>query len=151
MINKKGFLPRDFFIAVTIFVGVVGIFSLMVVGVSQNYPQTNIVDPTFQQRYNAAMAQQANWTEIIRNSTLSNEGLTFQGAFNVAFGSTFTAIRIIFSSLSSFSLIVSSITNDLTGLNFDPNIILAAVGIFITVITIILLFVWLSSVMRGRI
>jgi hypothetical protein len=147
--NVKGFLLRDFIIAGVLFSGVVAIVVLMIFGMSENYPSSDLSNPAFSGRYNNLNTQTES-IELIRNTTLSNEGLTFQGAFNVAFGSTFTAIRVIFGSLNLFSSMTANFIQDSSGLNLDPRIITILMTMFISIVCVVLLFVWLSSVARGR-
>jgi len=147
--HKHSFILRDFVIAGVLFSGVIGIAVLMVFGMGQQYPQSDLSNPSFAAKYDQ-MQVQTESIELIRNTTLSNEGLTFQGAFNVAFGSTFTAIRVIFGSLNLFGTMTSSFVGDMTGLNLDPTIITILMTMFISIVCVVLLFVWLSSVSRGR-
>jgi hypothetical protein len=147
--NKKAFILRDFVIAGVLFSGVVAIAVLMIFGMSQEYPQSDLSNANFDSQYNKLTVQTES-IELIRNTTLSNEGLTFQGAFNVAFGSTFTAIRVIFGSLELFGTMTSSFAEDMTGLNLDKGIITILMTMFISIVCVVLLFVWLSSVSRGR-
>jgi hypothetical protein len=152
--NKKGFLVRDLIISGVVFSLVCTIFALMIMGnngFASNYPQSDLNNPTFQSKYGQSqLTTQTESIELIRNTTLSNEGLTFQGAFNVAFGSTFTAIRVVFSTLNLFSSMTSNIVSDTTGLNINAQIITILFSAGISIICVVLLFVWLSSVARGR-
>lgn len=148
------FLVRDLVIAGVLFSGICTIFALMIMapgGFASNYPKSDLYNPNFQSQYGSVpFNTQTQSVELIRNTTLSNQGLTLQGAFNVAFGSTFTAIRVVFSTFDLFSTMGNNIVGSSSVLNLNTQILTTLVLMGTTIICVVLLFVWLSSVSRGR-
>lgn len=145
--NKKGWLARDFVISVILFAGVIGLFSLTVVSIANNYGRTDIVDEGFNTRYNQIL----NLTQANKNmfkSVTSPQGLTLQGTFDIAFGATFTVIQLVFGTLLNFESIPANFISQFTFV--DSNVLVIVFNIILTVITITLVFVWLSSISRGR-
>lgn len=147
MINKKGYLTRDFVIAGIFLMGIIAIMVLMVQGIAINYDRTDLIDEDFAETYDKI----DNVTEpvkILLAQTTSGEGLSFKGAFDVAFGAAFVAINLIFGTVTLLSNIFSNILVDF-GVPLKIAQIMFTVG-FVT-ITATLIFVWLSSISRGRI
>jgi hypothetical protein len=147
MKNKKGFLARDWVIATVLFAGVIGLFSIALVGIANNYGRSDIVDSQFNERYNKLMELTNNKNSMFQSVT-SGQGLTLQGTFDIAFGSTFTVIQLVFGSIVTYETVAANFVSDFTFLDSQVLIILFNIGIII--ITITLVFVWLSSISRGR-
>ena len=86
--------------------------------------------------------------ETIKDTTASGEGLSFRGLFDVTFGAAFTAIQLVFCSLGLFGSMSVDVIADFTFL--DRTVVsLFFTGVF-TIITISLVWVWLSSIARGK-
>jgi hypothetical protein len=146
--NKKGFLARDWVIAFVLFSAVIALFTLSVVGVANNYGRSDMVDSGFQSRYNK-MVSLTNDKNTMLNSVRSGQGLTLAGTFDIAFGATFTVIQLVFSSIISFEMIGANLVSDLAPF-IDPSVLVILVNVLITCITVTIVFVWLSSISRGR-
>ena len=147
MMNKKGYLTRDFVIAGIFLMGIIAIMILMVQSVAINYDKVDLVDEDFSEKYN----QLENVTEpvkILLAETTSDSGLSFKGVFDVAFGAAFVAINLIFGILTLFSNISKNILGD-----FGIPIEVAGILLIMVfaIITVTLIFVWLSSISRGKI
>lgn len=145
--NKKGFLTRDFVISGIFLMGVVAVMILMVQGFAQNYGRGDLVDEDFAENYD----QLGNVTDsvgIILNTTRSGTGLSFRGAFDVTFGAAFTAIQLVFSTLGLMQNVFINFSVDF-GIPTAVANILFIVGF--SVITVTLIFTWLSSISRGKI
>ena len=146
MMNKKGFLTRDFVIAGIYLMGVIALMILMVQGVAENYNRGDLIDEGFSEKYNVL----SNVTEpvtILLEETTTGGGLSFKGAFDVAFGAAFVAINLIFGTVTLFSTVFQNMLVDFGIPSAVANVVFI-VG-FVTVTTS-LIFVWLSSISRGK-
>jgi len=50
-INKKGWVARDFIIAMLVFSGVLAMFVVMIGSVANDYDNTNIISPDFSDKF----------------------------------------------------------------------------------------------------
>lgn len=146
MMNKKGFLTRDFVIAGIFLMGIIALMVLMVQDIATNYDNADLVDPTFKEKYDQ-LGNVTQPVEILLAETISGEGLSFQGAFDVTFGAAFVAINLIFGTLSLLSNVFQNLLTDF-GIPKDVATILLTLGFVIVGATLI--FVWLSSISRGK-
>ncbi len=147
MINKKGFLTRDFVISGIFLMGVIAIMVLMVQGIATNYNRGDLIDEDFSSNYD----QLSNVTDnvgTILNTTRSGSGLSFKGAFDVTFGAAFTAIQLVFSTLGLMQNVFINFAADFGIPTAIGNIIFI---VAFSAITVTLIFVWLSSISRGKI
>lgn len=148
MIKKRGFLTRHFVVAAIIFGGIIALYVLFVGGTAAENDRDDLVSDSFAIHYDQ-LTNVTDDVESIRETTLSGEGLSFRGLFDVTFGAAFTAIQLVFSSLALFGDMTANVIADFTFLDAR------AVKIFFTVatsvVTTILIFVWLSSISRGKI
>ncbi len=145
-INKKGFLTRDFVQAGILFTGIVALMVLMVGGIADEYDNTDIVSEEFSTNYDQLTSVTDN-IETIRKTTTSGSGLSFRGLFDVAFGAAFTGIQLVFSTLTLFGSVMSNFAQDF-GVPKAVADILFIIGF--SIITVVLIFVWLSSISRGK-
>ncbi len=147
MITKKGFQTRDFLIAGLLFTAVVIFFVIGIADMQGNYPDnTNIVSQTFEDNYNK-LSEQTQSLALMKNTSLSGEGLTFRGAFDVTFGSFFTIIQLTFSTLDLFSGMYANITTDFP---FVDSLILNNFMILgLAMITIVIIFKLINAVGRN--
>ena len=145
--NKKGFLTRDFVISGIFLMGVVAVMILMVQGVAQNYNRTDLIDPSFEANYEK-LGNVTKSVDVILNTTRSGSGLSFRGAFDVTFGAAFTAIQLVFSTLGLMQNVFINFAGDF-GIPSQVANILFIVGF--SILTVTLIFVWLSSISRGKI
>ncbi len=147
MINKKAFLTRDFVIAGILFSGIVALFVLMVAGISDEYDSTLLVNEDFAANYDT-LVEQTNRIEIARDTAAAGDGLSFLGTFDVAFQSTFTVIQMVFQTLNLFGDMSGSFAEDF---GVDPSVVRITFLIALSILTTIIVFVWISSISRGRI
>ncbi|GAH09460.1 unnamed protein product [marine sediment metagenome] len=145
--NKRGYLTRDFVVAGVILMGVIGLMILMVQGLAQNYGREDLIDESFKENYDKLENVTEPVTTLLAEVT-SEEGLSFKGVFDVAFGAAFVAISLIFGTITLFSNVFKNVLIDF-GIPSAVANILFIVG-FVT-ITATLIFVWLSSISRGKI
>ena len=147
MINKKGYLTRDFVIAGIFLMGVIAINIVMIHGFAENYNRTDLVDEGFSANYDK-LSNVTDNVGVILNTTRSGSGLSFRGAFDVTLGAAFTAIQLVFSTLGLMQNVFINFATDFGIPNTIANIMFI-VGF--SIIAIKLIFVWLSSISRGKI
>lgn len=147
MINKKGFLTRDFVIAGILLMGVIAMMILMVQGVADNYNNSDLVDPEFSAKYDKLSNVTDNVATILE-TTRSGQGLSFKGVFDVTFGAAFTAIQLVFGTLGLMQNVFINFAGDF-GVPSAVSGILFIVAF--SAITVTLVWVWLSSISRGKI
>ncbi len=145
--NKKGFLTRDFVIAGIFLMGIIAIMILMVQGVAINYDRQEMIDENFASNYDK-LSNVTGSVETILNTTRSGSGLSFRGAFDVTFGAAFTAIQLVFSTLGLMQNVFINFAADF-GIPTAIGNIMFIVGF--SIITVTLIYVWLSSISRGKI
>ena len=147
MMNRKGYLTRDFVIAGIFLMGVIALMILMVQGLADNYDRQDLVDETFSGKYN----QLENITDDVKtmfDTTRSGSGLSFRGAFDVTFGAAFTVIQLIFGIIGLLSNTFANVLSDF-GVPLAVGNLLFVI-VFAT-ITVKLVTIWLSSISRGKI
>lgn len=146
--QKKGFLLRDFVIVGILFGMIVGLYIIQVVSVAANYNNSDIISDDFTEHYsnlNTNLAQLNNGYQAVQGSG----GLNLIGAFNVAFNSVFTVVVMIWDGILIYTGMASNVASDFTFLD-QTTFLLFGSGL-IGIITAYLVFVWLSSVSRGKI
>ena len=147
MINKKGFQTRDFVIAGLMFTAVIIFFTIGIADMQGNYPNaTNIVSEDFEANYNELTAQ-TDSINTMRETALSGEGLSFRGAFDVTFGSFFTIMQLIFSTLGLFGNMYLSLTTDFPFI--DSLVLNNFMVIGLSIITTIIIFKLINAVGRN--
>ncbi|MHA1482673.1 MAG: hypothetical protein ACTSQA_04450 [Candidatus Heimdallarchaeaceae archaeon] len=147
MISKKPFFPRDFIVSALLLSGIVALYVLGVAAVANNYDNTNIISEGFSENYDK-LTETADDVEVSRRAVQSGEGLSFLGTFDVAFQSTFTVIRLLFSALNLYGNMTANIVSDFTFL--DAGVIKIFLTVGLSIITILLVYAWISSISRGR-
>jgi len=145
--NKKSFLTRDFVIAGILFSGLIALWVLAIAGIQDEYDSTLLTNEDFADKYDK-LTEQTEKIETARSSTAAGEGLSFIGTFDVAFQSTFTVIQMVFSTLNLFGDMTGSFAEDF---GFDPTVTKIVFLIGLAILTTIIIFVWISSISRGRI
>ena len=146
MINKKGFLTRDFLIAGILFSGMVALFVLMIAGIGDEYDSTLLTNEDFAANYDT-LVEQTGRIETARATAAAGEGLSFIGTFDVAFQSTFTVIQMVFQTLNLFGDMSGSFAEDF---GLDEKVISLDFIIALSILTIIIVLIWISSISRGK-
>ncbi|MHA1201367.1 MAG: hypothetical protein ACTSQ4_02445 [Candidatus Heimdallarchaeaceae archaeon] len=144
--GKKGLLTRDFIIAYVLFSGVVALFVLAIAGISQEYDTNILTSEDFQENYNK-LTESTGGIETARKAASDTGGLSFIGTFDVAFQSTFTFIQMIFSTLDLLGDVTGNFAADF---GLDSNVVSIAFQIGLSILTIIIVSIWISSISRGR-
>ena len=152
MMNKKGgagFSTQDFIIAGLLFTAVIVFFVIAIADIQNNYPDSpNIISESFSTNYNK-LTDQTSDINTMRETSLSGEGLSFRGAFDVTFGSFFTIIQLVFNTMGLFGDMYTNLTSDFPFVNsFVLNQFLI---IGLAMITVILIFSLINAVGRNRI
>ena len=145
--NKRGYLTRDFVIAGIFLMGIIALMVLMVQGIADSYGRTDLVNEDFSSNYDK-LSNVTDSVGTILATTRSGSGLSFKGAFDVTFGAAFTAIQLVFSTLGLMQNVFINFASDF-GMPTAVANILFIVGF--SIITVTLIFVWLSSISRGKI
>ena len=146
--SKKGFLIRDFIIVGIIFGMVIALFVTLVASVANNYDNTAIINPAFAQHYSKLSTNLAQ-LNMANKAVQGSGGLNLIGTFNVAFSSMFTVIAMVWESVAIYTGMASNIPGDFSFL--DSGTILMFLGGVIAILVVYLIFVWLSSITRGKI
>lgn len=146
--QKKGFLLRDFIVVTILFGMVIAFYIIQVLSIAQNYNNNDIIDPDFQAHYSRF---QTNIDRLgnVTNTVQGSGGLSFAGTFEVAFNSVFTVIVMVWDSILIYTGMASNIAGDFSFIDSTTSFIFFT-GL-IAVITTFLIFIWLSSVSRGKI
>lgn len=145
--SKKGFLTRDFVMAGILFSGLIALFVLAIAGISDEYGTTILTNEDFAANYDR-LTEQTERIETARATTAAAGGLSFVGAFDVAFQSTFTVIQLVFSTLNLFGDITGSFAEDF---GLDPTVTRIVFLIALALLTIVIVWTWISSISRGKI
>lgn len=147
MINKKGFTTQEFVIAGLLFTSVIIFFVIGIADIQGNYPDSpNLVSESFEENYNK-LTQQTEDINIMRETSLSGEGLSFRGAFDVTFGSFFTIMQLVFGTLGLFGNMYTSLTTDFPFINSVVLNNFLIIGL--AIITVILIFRLINAVGRN--
>ena len=147
MISKKPFLTRDFVIAGLLFSGLIALYVLAIAGIQSEYDSTLLTNEDFAGKYDK-LTEQTQKLETARSATAAGEGLSFVGTFDVAFQSVFTVIQMVFSTLNLFGDMTGSFAEDF---GFDPTVTQTFFIMALGILTTIIVFIWVSSISRGKI
>ncbi len=145
---KKGWLIRDFVFASLLFTGIVAMFVLFIAGMSVEYNQPNLVSSSFSSNYDK-LGEISDKVEIMRETAAAGKGLSLIGLFDIAFSAAFTVIALIWSTLALAGSLPAKIIVDFT---FVDSLVAANLFVLgLAIITTTIVFVWISSIQRGRI
>jgi len=148
MKQKKGFLLRDFVVVGILFGLVVALYIIMVGSMANNYHNTEIVSASFSEHY-SKLGTNLNQLDTSFSSVKGSGGLNLIGTFNIAFNSVFTVVSMVWDSLMIYTGMAGNIAGDFSFL--DQAVVLLFFGAVIAILTTYLIFIWLSSVSRGKI
>ena len=146
--QKKGFLLRDFVVVGILFGMIVGFFIIMVGALANNYNNTDIVSANFANHYDV-MQTNLDKLSTSYSAVKGGGGLNLIGTFNVAFNSVFTVVAMVWDGVMIYTGMAQNISSDFTFL--DSQVMLLFLGGIIAIVTSYLIFIWLSSVSRGKI
>lgn len=149
--NKRGFSTAEFIISGLLFTSVIIFTVLAITSMQSNYSDgnfTNIIDEDFVDTYDK-LSEQTETINTMRNTSLSGEGLTFRGAFDVTFGSFFTVMQLTFGTLSLFGNMYTNIATDFSFL--DLTVMQQFFIINLAILTVILIFALINAVGRNKV
>jgi hypothetical protein len=146
IINKKGVLTRDLVIGAVLFSAIVAFCVLAIAGISDEYDSTLLVDEEFSENYDK-LSDFTSGIETIRAAAADTGGLSFIGTFDVAFQSTFTVIQMVFSTLDLFGGMSDNFAEDF---GLDSTVVALAFIVGLSILTAIIVFLWISSISRGK-
>lgn len=144
--QKKGVLIRDVVIAGILFAGMIGLFVLAIGGIQQEYDSSILTNDQFSSHYNKIYTL-TNGVAIAQNATSDTQGLSFKGTFDVAYQSTFTVIAMVWDTVSIFGSMTGNFAEDF---GLDATVTNLVITIALSILTITIVFIWISSVSRGR-
>ncbi len=145
---KKGWVTRDFVIAGLLFTGIISMFVLFIAGMATEYNQPGLVSATFSENYDK-LGEISDKVEVMRGTTAAGEGLSLVGAFDIAFTATFTVIQLVFSTLALAGTIPAKVIVDFTFI--DSTVAANFFVLGLAILTTSIVFIWISSVSRGKI
>jgi hypothetical protein len=147
VINKKGFLIRDFVAVGLIFGIIVALYIVAVGSIANNYNNQDIISPSFSAHYNH-LADNLAKLDVSNKAVQGSGGLSLIGAFNIAFNSVFTVIAMVWDSVTIYTGMASSMVSDFSFL--DGGTLTLFLRGCIAILVVYLIFIWLSSVTRGK-
>jgi hypothetical protein len=146
--DKRGWLLRDFVIVGIIFGLVIALYIVMVASVANNYGNQEIISASFAQHY-SKLSTNLNQLDTGYSTVKGSGGLNLIGTFNVAFNSVFTVVAMVWDGVAIYTGMATNVSGDFSFL--DQTVTLLFLTSLIAMITAYLIFVWLSSVSRGKI
>ena len=146
--NKKGFLLRDFVVVGILFGLVIALYIIYVGSVANSYHNNDIVSDSFAEHY-SKLSTNLNQLEASNKAVQGSSGLNLIGTFNVAFNSVFTVIVMVWDGILIYTGMAQNVSGDFTF--FDSTTVILFLSGLIAIVTTYLIFIWLSSVTRGKI
>lgn len=144
--DKKGWVARDFIVAVLIFSGCLALFVLMVGSLSNDYDNPNVIDPEFSEKFDKFSEDTDRAGEMWESAT-SEGGLSLIGTADLLFFSTFRVISLVFSSVVAAGDQMADF-GEYFGIPSEVS------GIFMvllfSILTVFIVFIIISSVRSGR-
>lgn len=144
MINKKGMLARDWVIAAVLFSGIIALFVLQTGALTDRYNAENVTSDEFSEKFDKFEDNTALATEMW-NETRGEGGLSTVGTFDVLFKSTFGVISLVFSSVE---LIGSQMFGFTKYFDIPSEVGFLFFTILMTLLTVVIIFIVISSVSR---
>jgi hypothetical protein len=144
--NKRGWVARDFVIAMLIFSGVIGLFVVMIGSIANDYDNPNIVDEDFSAQFDKFDEDTARTAEMW-NATTSEGGLSLVGTADLLFFSTFRVISLIFNGVVSAG---SQMAGFGTFFGIPSSITSIFMVLIFSILTVYIIFIIISSVRSGR-
>lgn len=144
--NKKGWVARDFIIAVLLFSGCLAIYVLMIGSAANDYDNQNIVDPEFSAKFDRFANDTARAGEMWDAAT-SEGGLSLVGTADLLFFSTFRVISLVFSSVVAAGQQLAGF-GEFFGVPSEVTAIFMV--LIFSVLTVSIVFIIISSVRSGR-
>lgn len=149
-LNKDAMLARDYMIALVIFSLVAGIGGLLVADITSEgagYNVPNVTDANFDDTYNR-LSELDSTIGQMGNSTKSKEGLGILGGVAEGFfGATISVINLMF---DSFSIVNDTLAAFVESFGIPPQLANLIFPAIIMILTIIIVFVVISSLTKTK-
>ena len=151
MKSVKGFLLRDVVISGVLFFGIIALFVILVVSMSNNYNRPDIVNPSFSNNYNKlyVLTTGDNGIDVTQSSVKGASGLQLQGNYDIAFSSMWTVLNLVWATVDFYASMGSDTISDFTMI--DSNVIKIVMYVLTMVLVTIVMFTIISSITRGRV
>jgi hypothetical protein len=146
VMNKKGWVARDFVIAVLLFSGVLALFVVMIGSIANDYDNPNVIDEDFSDKFDKFSEDTDRAGEMWEAAT-GEDGLSLVGTADLLFFSTFRVISLIFNSVVATGTQLASfgeyfgIPTEITGI---------FMVLIFSILTVSIVFIIISSVRSGR-
>ena len=150
MKGKKGMLLRDVVIALVFGMGVMALMTFVIGGMASNYDRTDLVSESFNQNYNK-LTNLVTPINKAYNSTTTTSSLSFLGQFDIVINSFFAVVGLVVDSVGLYSSMTSSAIEGASGIYLDPTVLTVLFGFLITGLMIMVTFIIISAVTRGRV
>ncbi len=144
--NKRGWVARDFIIAMLIFSATIALMVIMVGSMANDYDNPNIIDEEFSAQFDKFNEDTATASEMW-NATTSEGGLSLVGTADLLFFSTFRVISLIFSSVVSAG---SQLADFGTFFGIPTQITAIFMVLIFSALTVYIVFIVISSIRSGR-
>lgn len=148
IVQKKGFLLRDFVVVGILFGLIVALYIIQVASLADNYNNQDIISPSFSDHYNK-LQNNLNQMDTSLNSVKGGQGLNLIGTFNVAFNSVFTVFAMVIDGIFIYTGMANNLAGDFSFL--DKTTVLLFTTAVIAILATYIVFIWLSSISRGKI
>lgn len=133
--NKKGFTPRDYVIAMILFGAFAALFYIMIGSLATDYNKPGIVDESFSEHYNT-LTENANQVESMLDASSSSGGFNILGTAEILLSSTFSIVNIIFGSLSTLRTQLANIGTDFGIPSEISIIVITTIGAILVVMLV---------------
>jgi len=145
-LNKKGWVARDFIIAMLVFSGVLAMFVVMIGSIANDYDNTDIISPDFSDKFDKFSENVDTGGEMWAAST-GEGGLSLVGTADLLFFSTFKVISLVFDSVN---IAWTQMTEFGEFFGIPSVISNIFVGLIFTILTVMIVFIIISSIRSGR-
>ena len=144
--NKKGWVARDFIIAMLIFSGVLALFVVMIGSLASDYGNTDVISPEFSQKFDK-FSENVDTSGEMWGASTGEDGLSLVGTADLLFFSTFKVISLVFDSVS---LAWTQMAEFGTFFGIPSVISNIFVGLIFSILTVSIVFIIISSIRSGR-
>lgn len=144
--NKRGFLARDYLVAILVATAVMGLLYLSVNGFATEYENTDVIDSDFNSTYNQ-YSSLSDTADSLFSEASGDEGLSFTGSLTLLFGATTTVIQLVFGTLAIPGDMMKQFALDVGAPKAIADILFT---LPLIIITIIIVFVVISSITQRK-
>ena len=145
-LNKKGWVARDFIIAMLIFSGALAIFVVMIGSLANDYDNPDVINAEFSEKFDKFSEDTDRAGEMWESAT-SEGGLSLVGTADLLFFSTFRVISLIFTSVVAAGEQMAGF-GEFFGIPSEISSIFMV--LIFTILTVYIVFIIISSVRSGR-